>query len=286
MREMVGGFRGAIIVPAHNEGAVIERTLRPLSELAYQGVVDLVVAANGCEDDTVSRATSVAGVRVLDLPEPGKAKALNAADSVVEVFPRLYLDADVSITPTAVIDVLDHLAAGATIAARPPFVYLTDDASWSVRAYFRARERISVMHEHLWGAGVYALNREGHARLGSFPELVSDDLWVDSLFDDTEKAVVDTEPVVVRCPRDGRSLLAVLRRVYRGNREQEHGSADAPTGLFRLLQTVKGPSSLVDAGVYLYYAIRGRRHARKSEISWERDDSSRVGGENRGIGGE
>ena len=47
---------------------------------------------------TAAIAAGRPGVRVLDLAEPGKAKALNAADQVAIGFPRIYLDADIFTT--------------------------------------------------------------------------------------------------------------------------------------------------------------------------------------------
>ena len=86
---------GSIVIPAHDEGRVIERTLAPLVPLAHSGAVEVVVAANGCSDDTVARARQVPGVRVLNLAEASKVAALNAADATTDAFPRIYLDADV-----------------------------------------------------------------------------------------------------------------------------------------------------------------------------------------------
>ena len=39
------------------------------------------------------------------------------------------------------------------LAARPAFRYDMTGADRLVVAYFRARNRIPAMHEHLWGAG-------------------------------------------------------------------------------------------------------------------------------------
>ena len=115
--------------------------------------------------------------------------------------------------------VLDALAAGPELAARPPFVYDVDGARSLVRAYYRARLRLPANTTALWGAGCYAMSRAGRSRFGHFPGLVADDYFVDTLFDPHEKRVVDVEPVVVRSPRTSRALGRVLRRTYGGNAE-------------------------------------------------------------------
>ena len=97
-----------------------------------------------------------------------------------------------------------------------------------------------------------------------------------------EKAVVATDPSVVKTPADAKSLLAIKRRGNRGNAELlagEHG----PGGRVRdtsldtarsVAATVRGPRSAVDAAVYLGIALAGRHQYRTSQV-WERDESSR-----------
>jgi cellulose synthase/poly-beta-1,6-N-acetylglucosamine synthase-like glycosyltransferase len=59
---------GAVIIPAHNEAGVIERTLGRLAPLAGDRQVEVIVACNGCTDDTAELARGFKGVRVLDVP--------------------------------------------------------------------------------------------------------------------------------------------------------------------------------------------------------------------------
>jgi glycosyltransferase involved in cell wall biosynthesis len=273
---------GSIVIPAHNEASVIERTLAPLAALAATGEVDVVVAANGCTDDTVARARRVPGVRVLDLPEPSKVAALNAADAATDRFPRIYLDADIVAPPESVRAVLEVLATGPALAARPPFVYDLTDARASVRAYYRARLRLPANSAALWGAGCYAMSREGRGRFGDFPELVADDYFVDTLFEPHEKRVVDAPPVVVRVPRTPRALGRVLRRTYGGNVELHRhvrahaGPSPVGSGNARaLLGSVRSPVSLGDATVYATFSLVGRSRVPGHVGAWQRDDSSR-----------
>ena len=103
-----------IIIPANNEQAYIGRCLDAV--LAQRMPEDapkvrVVVAANACTDDTVVLARAATPradargwtIEVLDLPQGGKAGALNAADRLVtEDDPqgmRIYLDADVVMSP-------------------------------------------------------------------------------------------------------------------------------------------------------------------------------------------
>jgi glycosyltransferase involved in cell wall biosynthesis len=276
--------RGAVIVPAYNEGEVIRRTLTPLSQAAVAGYIELIVVCNGCTDNTADAARTIPGVRVIELVQGSKPAALNAGDEAAALWPRLYLDADIQISPAAVLAVLDRLGRGDVLAARPQACYDFRGASTIVRSYYRARQRIPAHKLAMWGAGVYGLSAQGHDRLGAFPMITGDDFYVDTRFAPDEKTVVATEPVVVKTPTDAKSLLAILRRSHRGKTEL---SADNPDGGARARNTtapsaiaalrgVRGPRSAVDAAVYIGLALAKRWTASPAQ-GWERDESSRLG---------
>ncbi|WP_420749514.1 glycosyltransferase [Rhodococcus sp. O3] len=280
MPEPVSGptRRGAVVVPAYNEAAVIRRTLAPLGPLAAEGYFELLVVCNGCVDDTAAVARSIPGVRVVELPQGSKPAALNVGDQVASLWPRLYLDADIRISAVAVLAVLDRLARGDVLAGRPPFRYDFEDAESLVCSYYRARQRIP-QKTVLWGAGVYGLTEAGHTKFGSFPDLTGDDLFVDNWFGPDEKVIVDTEPVTVTTPTDIASLLAILRRNHRGVSEACTGDGNAgrsaPATALAVLRSIRGPQSAADALVYSAFALAARWGVRQSAVGWERDESSR-----------
>lgn len=282
---------GAVIIPAHNEAAVIGRTLAALSPVLTTGRVEVIVACNGCVDETVTIAKAFDGVRVIEVAAASKVAALNAADTVATAWPRLYLDADIGISPTALRMVLDRLGRGDVLAARPAFRYDDTGASWSVKAFYRARRRMPTTNRALWGAGAYALSEAGHQRIPQFPDVTADDLYVDGLYTSSEKAILHTPPVNVVTPRDRRSLLAILRRNYRGQAElaapgpTAQGPAPSPVSSTRqsfreLLGSISSPRSATDAVVYAAFVAIARLKRRRTPPSgtgsmWERDNSSR-----------
>lgn len=289
---------GTIIIPAHNEEAVIARTVRQLAELAASGTVEVIVACNGCTDRTAEIAASFPGVNVLEVGAASKVAALNAADEIATRWPRIYLDADIEMTPTAVRMVLDRLTHSDVLAARPAFEYDYSQAAHPVRAFYRARRRIPSSNQALWGAGVYGLTEKGHARFGKFPSLTADDLFVDQQFESWEKAILNTPPVCVATPRTVASLFRILQRHYRGQAEfiekaaRLSNTAPAPTGFLgnggsgsrrtarELLGTIRGPASAFDAATYASFVVRARLRQKLVDGSynhkWERDNSSRA----------
>ncbi|MDQ0147744.1 WecB/TagA/CpsF family glycosyltransferase [Pseudarthrobacter niigatensis] len=270
----------AVIIPAHNEASVLGRTLAALKLPLATGQVEVIVACNGCTDATSGIAAAVPGVRVIDVPVASKVAALNAADEAAVRWPRVYVDADIEVPPEALYATLKALSAdNGVLCARPAFAYDTSGASWAVRAYYRARSRLPQSSASMWGAGVYGLSQEGHERLGEFPSLTADDCYIDRLFSDSEKVVVECTPVTVRTPRSARVLLSTLCRVYRGNTELR-GMDGAHTGktLRELAASIKGPATALDALVYAAFAVSGRLPRRRRSMSaWERDQSSREG---------
>lgn len=275
--------RGSVIMPAHNEANVIGRALAPLAPLAAARQVEVIVVCNGCTDNTAEIARGFDGVTVLESKAASKPSAMNAGDAAASEWPRLYLDADVEISPSALRELFLALVPGGLLAGRPAARYDMHGAHPLIRAQYRARLRLPSNATSLYSAGAFALSKEGHIRLEEFPEVLADDLYVDRLFAPAEKAVLDVEPVVVRPPRTLKDGLAVMRRVCRANaqvnRFEGQRSSTAKT-VSELIRSIRGPLSAVDAVVYAGFAIAGRKGAGTSRAGWERDTSSRSPGMN------
>jgi exopolysaccharide biosynthesis WecB/TagA/CpsF family protein len=271
---------GSVVIPAHNEASVLGRLLDELHPLASDGIVEIVVACNGCDDGTEQVAGAYDGVKLVQLATASKTAALNLADEIATRWPRLYVDADIEISRMTVLETLEELRTTDVFAGRPVFRYDMDEASWAVRAFYRARSRIASTSRALWGAGVYGVTRSGHERIQPFPAVVADDLYVDEQFAVGEKAVFATPPVVVRTPRTAAALLATLARVQRGRASLPDGvapSQGSATTAGELVRSIRGPRSATDALVYTGFVLAARLRSRSAASPrWERDESSRV----------
>jgi glycosyltransferase involved in cell wall biosynthesis len=270
---------GSIIIPAHNESAVITRCLHLLLEDLGDGV-RVVVVANGCSDATADVARAVGrGVVVIEIQEASKPLALRAGETAAPQMPRIYLDADVQLRGRSARATLDALRDGA-VAARPPAAYDTDGATWPVRSYYRARSVMPSLHRHVWGAGVYGLSAVARSRFDAFPQVVGDDLFVDRYLEPGELRVVDTEPVVVTTPRDSARLLRILRRAQKAKGEESGGSMPVESTAQTTLQDMRSvflsqPRRRGDLLVYGLFALTARFTQQFAKVDWERDDSSR-----------
>ena len=280
----------SVIIPAHDESMVLKRCLDALFDGVPPGRLDVVVVCNGCTDDTAAIARSFGpAVRVIELVEPSKPTALRAGDLAAVAFPRLYVDADVTLSGASALAVIDRLNRGA-VAARPRVRYDSSRSSRAVRRYYRARSRLPGVLNSLWGAGVCGLSASGRARFDAFPDTVADDLWLDQQFSPDEVEIVDCAPVVVVVPRRARDLVHMLRRIYRGKAEhrpnpgaaeRERTIRSSVIGDLRRL-AASSLTGTVDATVYAAFAVAARLAVAMASngpaltaTAWERDDSSR-----------
>lgn len=275
---------GTIIIAAHNEEAVIGRTLDALADVRSVGDLRVIVVCNGCTDNTAQVAGARSGVIVVDLDVASKIAALREGDRHAAAGPRIYLDADIVLTDRAARDVVATLSRGA-LAARPRHRFDTSRSSAIVTSWYRIRERLPSISSALWGAGCYALSVDGRARFDEFPDVVSDDLFIDSLFTADDVVILDTDPVVVTAPRRLKGLISILRRSYRTQSEVVDGEGSA-AGLSQgqrgqvadiraLLR--REPSRIGDVVVYVAVVAYARMRARRARgpQAWERDASSR-----------
>jgi glycosyltransferase involved in cell wall biosynthesis len=277
----------SVVIAAHNESRVISGCLDALLS-GSEDRPEIVVVANGCTDDTVQQASSRPGIKVIEISEASKPVALNAGDQVVSGYPRIYLDADIVVPP----GVLEALAATLTPengaeAAAPKRRINTDGRPWTVRAYFDINQRLPAFQSGLMGRGVIALSELGRSRFDSFPKMLADDLFLDSLFSPDEKVILSETEVLVEAPWRTKDLVRRLARVRRANAAlRAAGRSGALAADVRradrsawLRAVVLPEPRLAPAGLaYLvissWAALLAHRASRNSQL-WERDESTR-----------
>jgi glycosyltransferase involved in cell wall biosynthesis len=108
-----------IVVPVHNEAAVIESSIRTLHRHLSQNLLhtwQITVADNASTDGTrfIARtlAEELAGVRVLSLPLKGRGRALRAAWSRSSATVVAYMDVDLSTDLSALEQIIEPILAG------------------------------------------------------------------------------------------------------------------------------------------------------------------------------
>ena len=224
---------------------------------------------------------------MLETPRPSKVAALDLGDAAVSTYPRIYLDADIVVTPETVQDLCAALAGpGAPLVAVPSRHLELAGRPLVVRAYYAVQRHLPAFESGLFGRGLVALSREGRDRFGTFPEQVADDLFLDSLFTTDERVRLPGLTTSVETPLRVRDLLDRLTRVRRGNAALRRGRprrdgtrrCGRPTaGRGCATSSSRGPGWHRPGVVYVAVTLVAERRARRTagSTTWGRDESSR-----------
>jgi glycosyltransferase involved in cell wall biosynthesis len=273
----------SVVVPAHNESAGIGRLLRLLTTGTPEGEVEVVVACNGCTDDTVDTARAFEGVVVVEVPEASKRLALKAGDSVARHAVRAYVDADVAVSRHDLLALVSALT-DSVLAAGPERRLSLQGADRTVRWYYDVWQLLPQVRDGLFGRGVIVLSQEGHERIRGLPLVMSDDLAISEAFTRQERKVVTGAVAVIEAPRTVRDLVRRRIRIATGNSQLDQmgmRSAVARTSVGDLLRIASG-SPVLAAKVAVFVAVTGagrllaRRRIRRGDYTtWLRDESSR-----------
>ncbi|MDN5795497.1 MAG: glycosyltransferase family 2 protein [Intrasporangium sp.] len=286
----------SVVIAAHDEASVIGRCLDALLSDAQPDELDITVVPNGCSDATAAIASS-RPVRVVDIDQANKPAALNAGDEVAVGFPRLYLDADMMVTADDVRLLVEALspseqpvgdAPRARLAAAPRRALDLTGRPWPVRAYFAVSGRLPAFDHALFGRGAIVLSERARQRFDRFPDMVADDLFLDSLFSDREKVVVEAVVTTVATPFRTRDLVNRLVRVRRGNAAMRRAGDGRrfevqvrPSDRTSWLRDVVlpdprlAPAGAVYAVITLLAALLARRSP-QDDMTWHRDESTRA----------
>jgi glycosyltransferase involved in cell wall biosynthesis len=281
-----------VIIPAHNEETVIARCLDTLlADIPDASKMQVIVAANGCNDDTVIIAHKAApDAVVLDLPVGSKTAAMNAANREALHFPRIYLDADVQCSYGSLLAVAQALREPGVMAAAPTLRMDLSRSNWLVCAYYRVWLTQPYVKRALVGSGCFGLSQAAYERIGDFPPITGDDIWVYSRFPEAERRNIanDAEgrPVwfLVSPPRRVIDQIRVETRRRLGNEQilrdypSPHYAGSNTAGDLR--DALRGGASVLDVLVYLVIKalvrIRVKRARReRKDIVWERDLAAR-----------
>jgi glycosyltransferase involved in cell wall biosynthesis len=273
----------SVVVPAHNESAGIGRLLRLLTSGAPEAEVEIVVACNGCTDDTADIARAFAGVVTVEVPEASKRLALQAGDAVARHAVRAYVDADVGVSRRDLLALVSALKDG-VLAVGPERRLSLDEAGWTVRWYYDVWQRLPQVRDGLFGRGMIVLSREGHERIRGLPSVMSDDLAISEAFAPSERAIVQEAVVIIEGPRTLRDLIRRRVRISTGNSQLDQlgmRSGLARTSVRDLCRIATG-SPWLPAKVAVFVAVTslGRLGARRritqgDFTTWLRDESSR-----------
>jgi glycosyltransferase involved in cell wall biosynthesis len=282
-----------VIIPAHNERNAITHCLAALAAQDYRGPAEVIVAANGCVDETAAVATASLGsmppnwrLRVLELPAAAKWAALNAADAAAAPGILVFLDADIVLGPSAISAIAEALSTSEPRLVQPRLVIEpTASQHPAVRSFVRVWSSLPYVKDQVLGVGCYAVNAPGRRLWGSFPPLGADDTFVRLRFDDEQKAVLARATMRVSFPSSLRQLILVrarwcrLSRVVRG-REASLPRSERRRWLDAMKFILSRPSLWVDGVIFaaIWACAVSISRLPSADGRWARADSAPIRG--------
>ncbi|HEV8607121.1 MAG TPA: glycosyltransferase family 2 protein [Tepidisphaeraceae bacterium] len=216
-----------VIIPAHNEEQALPPTLTNLMDQDFAGQLRIVVVPNGCDDRTAEVARSFTPkaqergfeLVVAELSEGCKPKALNHGD--LQVIPdsiRVYLDADIRLSPNAISAVARELREGTGIHCAAPRIQVAPAKSLITQAYLKVWLNTPYIKNDVI-CGFYGVSAEGRRRWDKFPIIIADDKFTRMQFARRERKVAQDATMTIQYAEGLRELIKVRTRWTRGNIE-------------------------------------------------------------------
>lgn len=272
-----------LIIPAHNEEAVIKRCL---DSVIQQGdsINTIIVACNGCTDNTVEIVKRYPDVYCLDLANASKTYAINEAERYINSYPVFYLDADTCLEASAIERIHSEIVTKKLLLAAPTPVVNTSNSSGLVKAFYRVWLNLPYVKEGVIATCSYVLTREGRQRFSHFPEIIADDGFVRGHFEAHEMANIPSAKIHIEAPKDILSLIKIKTRARLGNIElSKRGLCPVShRGKYKkLLLREWLKFNTIDLFIYIVIQLLIRfrstlQFVKIKKYQWERDNSTRA----------
>src|SRR5437016_2047014 len=215
---MSRGF--SVIIAAHNEGVVIEATLRSVLNNQLDRPLQVIVVANGCTDDTAEKARKFAPqVEVIETPVGNKINAINLGDQAAKYFPRAFLDADCQLSANLLQRVAEELEDPDVRIVAPGVRYVYAGRNPFLAGYYHLWRSLPYVKRNTMARGFYAIDQKLRERYVEFPSLIADDKFIRNLTKPAERRVATDCYTTVYLPANFADLLTVKTRWTFGNLE-------------------------------------------------------------------
>jgi len=275
----------SIIIPAHNEALVIEKTLSELSREIPHNLYEIIVVCNACADNTANIVLKFSDVKLLETNKASKTHALNLGDSIAAGDIRIYMDADVTMQAKNIEKMIMILKNDDFLAVSPNVKMDHTGSSWFVRAYYNIWFQLPYVKEGFMGGGVYALSAKGRKRFDFFPDVISDDGYIRELFNINETKRIGDIFSIVRSPKTLSGLIKIKTRSRLGlyelkNKHPDIYGSHKKSYRSSIINLFKKPTNWPKIIIYFFINIRCRINAKRifnnnENFVWETDTSSR-----------
>ncbi len=207
----------SVIIPAHNEAAVIQRCLDSIVD--QEGIDSLIVACNGCTDNTADIVTQhYPQVTCLNIDKPSKTNALNEAEKHITTYPIFYLDADTVLQAGAIKKITNVLQEQPQLSLVAPTPIIdTSKSSWPVKQYYKIWLGLPYIKAGVIATCSFIVTERGRKRFNHFPDIINDDRFIHCQFKENEVGNIAGTEIYIRAPRTLYSLIKIKSRARLGN---------------------------------------------------------------------
>lgn len=275
----------SIIIPAHNEAAVVARTLESILANKLDRPLQIIVIANGCTDATAEVVRRFKDrVELVETPVGSKTHALNLGDRVAKYDLRAYLDADIELSNDVLQSVVDAFRDPTVRLAMPRAKHIYRGKNPFLAGYYALWRSLPYVRRGAMGAGFYAIDKELRSRFREFPALTADDKFMRNLAKPNERRVIEGCFATVTMPQSFMDLLRVKVRWTYGNLELAAARPDLNDNdqnkhegalKFLLLRPWLWIHIPAFVFVYAYAQMTARKRFALKQAIWERDESTR-----------
>ncbi len=259
-----------VCIPAWNEAATIAMTIESVFHQDYPGIEEIIVCTNACTDRTEEIVQSMdrPGLRLLSIPERGKALAWNRLVAECRTEIAVFIDADILIPPDCVGGLVNSLCKNTAIinSATP------NPLPGSIRRAARVlKPPVTISRSGTITACCYAVKLQSLFRhlqnrglVGMPSGLIADHIWLTRIVGDHGWIRVP-EATAWYVPPSGFDVFAVARRNIRGHEQirryySHHFPVHMrppPSGYRRLVSAWRDSGSLIPfARKVLAYGMR------------------------------
>lgn len=218
---LVRHYRFGIVVPVRNERAVLAHTVPALLDCVAGQGGQIIWVCNGCTDGSAEmiRQLHPQDAQIIELATPGKTGALQAGDDALAgLFPRLYLDADVTLRACDLQVLLTPLANGSADLVAARRLHDTAGASRISAAIARTWEELPYARECAF-LGAIGISAAGRALWQEWPEVSGDDIFVAAMVPPARRRFVPEAIAMTGAPATFWGWVEMRARWRRGERQ-------------------------------------------------------------------
>ncbi len=271
-----------VIVPAHNESSVIQNCLDSI--VTQMGVDTIIVACNGCTDDTATIVKEqYPNIICLDIEKPSKTNALNEAEKYITSYPVYYIDADTELSDGSIQHINTALEKSNILLAAPTPHIDTSASSWAVKQFYKIWITLPYISDGVIGTCSFIMTEEGRKRFKEFPDIINDDGFVRCCFDSHERTNINGCTITIRAPKTLYSLIKIKTRARLGNMQldalnlcHKPKQANYSSALKHKLLSKNFIAALTYIGIVTIIRFRAQKQFQQlDKYHWEKDLTSR-----------